>query len=47
MKFRLICDWGMGNWAVLPTVICGAGTKPWAGWVYVYWLRGRIGVARW
>jgi hypothetical protein len=46
VKVRLIFDWGLHNLALLPTVIVGRGTERGAGWVYVYWLRGRLGASR-
>jgi hypothetical protein len=44
-----ICDWGPFNWALLPTIIVGGGVRERDGkrygWVYIYWLRGRLGAS--
>lgn len=41
-----ICDWHMSNWALIPTVVVGGGHNGVFryGWVYIWWLRGRLGI---
>lgn len=46
MRLRPIADWGMSNWAVIPTVVVGGSLRIGNWWAYVYWLRGRLGVSR-
>lgn len=41
---KRICDWGLFNVALIPTVYVGVSGRNW--WVYVVWLRGRLGFFR-
>lgn len=49
MRLHLIADWQMGNWALIPTVIAGTvggiGKEPAATWVYLWFLRGCLGLS--
>lgn len=46
MKIRFDCDWKAHNWTLIPTIVVGMG-KPLSmpgGWVWICFLRGRIGI---
>lgn len=47
---KLICDWGMFNWALIPTVYLGVsrmdGGRGRNWWLYAVFLRGRLGFYR-
>jgi hypothetical protein len=47
-RVRFICDSGFSNIALLPTIYVGGGTERGLvyGWVFIVWLRGRIGFSR-
>jgi hypothetical protein len=36
-----ILDGGLFNWAITPAIVFGRGSTSW--WLYVWWLRGRLG----
>lgn len=44
MTIKRIADWGgFSSWSILPTIMCGRGSN--GGWLYAYWLKGRLGVS--
>lgn len=45
MKVSPIADWGgFSSTCILPTVMVGTWAR--GGWIYLYWLQGRLGL-RW
>ena len=44
MRFGKIFDWGFASWYCLPTIVTAWDSR--GGWLYLLWLKGRIGF-RW
>lgn len=45
-RIRFHCDWEYYNFVVFPTIYVGINDKPWSGWIYFIWGRGRLGFSR-